>query len=161
MRLVKKVCIAVIGLLIVSCENQIMYRSYHHIPRDGWNKSDTLFFSLAVNDSLSNDSTAGLYHLQMLVRNQTSYKYRNLALAVTYNFPDTMVWRTDTVQFDIASENGNWLGEGISGLYENHTTIDVQPLTRPHRFTFKVTSLMNDSILVGLNDIGFIAHKQK
>ncbi|NDV59920.1 gliding motility lipoprotein GldH [Bacteroides sp. 519] len=161
MSLVKKICLLFLCVFMVACENHIMYHSYHHFTRDGWKKSDTLLFHLAVNDSLVNDSTPGLYVFDILVRNRTEYNYQNLLIAVKHNFPDSMVWKTDTLQFQIADENGRWLGNGISGLYESSLTLDASPLVNPHRFTFKVVSLMQDSVLVGLNDLGVIAHKHK
>lgn len=161
MNLVKTTYLFLICFFITSCENIIMYHSYQHIPSNGWNKSDTITFHLMVNDSLTNDSTPGLYNLQLLVRNNTEYKYQHLSLYVENNFPDSTIWRKDTIRFEIADENGRWLGKGISGLYENSRVLDAVHLKNPHRFTFKIIPLMNDSILTGLNDIGVIAYKEK
>ncbi len=159
MRLIKTVCLFIICFLVVSCKNVVMYRSYHHMPSAGWSKGDTLLFDLSVNDSITNDSTPGHYNMELLVRNRTDYRYQHLSLFVQHNFPDTTVWKTDTMRFVIADKNGQWQGKGISGLYELSKPLAEADLSRPHHFTLKVVSLMNDSILLGLNDIGVIAYK--
>lgn len=144
----------VIIFLVSSCENHTMYHSYHHIPRTGWEKSDTLNLNLSVNDSIG-----GFYHLDFLVRNQTDYPYQELLLSINHNFPDTASWNTDTLLFHIADEKGNWLGKGISGLYECVVKLDSAD-TYPHTsYTFKIANLTDESLVKGINDIGIIARR--
>ena len=155
MRLLIRICFLFTVLLATSCENYTMYHSYKHIPSYGWNKSDTLIFDLFLADSLENN-----YNIHVLVRNRTNYQFQKLDFEVVHNYPDTTTWNTKQLSFNIADNNGNWEGKGISGLYEI-----IQPLTTgttiPRQtYQFKVISLMNDSILSGINDIGILAKKE-
>jgi len=130
-----------------------MYHTYHHIPRSGWKKGDTLNMNLSVNDSVG-----GFYHLDFLVRNQTDYPYQELLLSVNHNFPDTASWSTDTLLFHIADEKGNWLGKGISGLYETVIALDSASISS-QKYIFCIIPITEDAALTGINDIGIVARK--
>lgn len=155
MRLLIRICFLFTVLLVTSCENYIMYHSYKHIPSDGWNKSDTLLFDLSLADSLANN-----YNIHILIRNRANYQFQQLNLAVIHNYPDTTTWNTKQLSFDIADNNGNWKGKGISGLYESIQSLTTGVTIPRQAYQFKVVSLMNDSILSGINDIGILAKKE-
>lgn len=136
-------------LSVACCMPQTMYHSYHHIANERWGRGDTLSFHLAVDDTLP-----AMYGLFLIVRNSTGYPYQNLPLSVTYNMPDTAVWRTDTLHFNVADSTGRWLGSGWGSLYQLSVLLKEAPVGHPARFTFKVVHLLGDEQLVGVSDVG-------
>lgn len=155
MRLTCKVCLMLMALLTVSCENYIRYHSYRNLDAAGWKKSDTLTLTLNMADTLVRN-----HEVAVLVRNRTDYRFQNLMLEVSHNYPDTLVWKTDTLTFEIADENANWLGEGIGGLYETTAPLTEGDALSRQAYTFRITSLMTDPVLNGINDIGVVSRRK-
>ncbi|MDL2299814.1 gliding motility lipoprotein GldH [Bacteroides sp. OttesenSCG-928-E20] len=155
MSCIRRICFLWVIVLLTSCENLIMYHSYQHIAKEGWNKGDTITLTVAVRDSLAYE-----YDLQLLARNRFDYKYQQLTVAVSQLLNDTISLRTDTVVFNITDKNGNWLGKGIGGLYEYVEELNTLTLTSSDTLSLKIVPLTNDSILQGINDMGVIAGRK-
>lgn len=154
MRFLRKIWIIGSIFFLSSCEYHVMYHSYHHLPRGEWNRNDTLSLIILLNDTIG-----GFYQLDFLVRNQTDYPYQQLSLSVNHNFPDTASWKSDTLWFNLADEKGNWLGKGISGLYESVAKLDSADVYSQTPYTFNIVPITNDPLLKGVNDIGIIARR--
>ena len=66
-------------LILAACQNNIIYHSYAPVPLDGWDKSDTLVYTLP------NSIPAGNYEAEIGIRYQESYPYRDIWLEVSQN----------------------------------------------------------------------------
>ena len=66
-------------IILAACQNNIIYHSYTPVPLDGWNKSDTLVYTLP------NSIPAGNYEAEIGIRYQESYPYRDIWLGVSHN----------------------------------------------------------------------------
>lgn len=134
--------------LIAACSENAVYHSYRPIPSAGWEKGDTLFFNVAVADSLQ--------PLQLFaeIRNKSNYAYRNLYLSVSHNLEDSTVWKTDTLLFILADEEGKWTGTGWGSLFQSTLPIGTVSVQHPGNYTFKVVHDMQDVLLKGVNDVG-------
>ena len=66
-------------IILAACQNNIIYHSYTPVPLDGWNKSDTLVYTLP------NSIPAGNYEAEIGIRYQESYPYRDIWLEVSHN----------------------------------------------------------------------------
>ncbi len=139
--------------LATACNEHTVYHSFQTISSKGWGKSDTLFFQVSVNDSLHP------YRLTTEVRNLNNYAYKDLYLFVSHNFADSTVWKTDTIAFVLADEEGRWQGNGTGYLYQSGVPFcTVQP-AHPGNYTIKVSQGMKDETLTGIHDVGVRVEK--
>ncbi len=105
--------IAFIALLflIFSCDTGIIASKTKTFPGI-WNKDEVVNFEVPQLDSLRK------YNVFLHVRNSNEYKFNNLFLIVSMNFPHGMTV-TDTLEYRMANPDGSWLGEGIGSIKEN------------------------------------------
>ncbi len=98
-------------LLLISCDSTTVFNKTEFL--DGhWGEKEVVEFKLPQLDSLKR------YNLFLNVRNTNEYKYNNLFLIVSMNFPHgkTIV---DTLEYRMAHSDGAWMGEGIGDIKDN------------------------------------------
>lgn len=94
-----------------------------------------------------------------MIRTGSVYPYRNIYLFVTASTPDGKTI-TDTLQYDLADEKGNWYGKGFG---------DIHALNLPYKtnvyfplkgtYMFKIQHGMRIENLTGVYDIGLKVEK--
>lgn len=136
--------------LLAACQSNTVYHSYQPIPVDGWAKSDTLVYALPAS------VPAGEYELEIGIRYQDSYPYRNIWLEISHNTQDTLQYATDTVQLFLADELGNKIGNGPGGLYQCSLPYKSGFLLKQEGNirTLRIVQIMKDNPLKGISDIG-------
>jgi gliding motility-associated lipoprotein GldH len=77
-----------------------------------WNKDQIVEFKLPQLDSLKR------YNVFLNVRNSNEFKFNNLFLIVSIDFPHgkTVV---DTLEYRLANPDGTWLGTGLGSIKEH------------------------------------------
>ena len=98
-------------LLLFSCDDQQIFDQYQTVA-ESWEQDEKINFSLPSLDPEKE------YNLFINVRNTNDYKYSNLFLISEMRFPNGKVV-TDTLEYDMAAPNGEWLGTGFSDVKEN------------------------------------------
>ena|SRR5690554_3981071 len=95
-----------------SCEpNSVVFNQMTAL--DGyWEEKESLEFALPQLDSLKK------YNLFLNVRNTNDYKYNNIFLIVSMNFPHGKTV-TDTLEYRMANPDGSWMGNGIGNIKDN------------------------------------------
>lgn len=137
-------------ILLTACQGNTVYHSYQAVPIDGWRKDDTLIYALPSSIPIRT------YEIEIGIRYQISYPYRNLALGISHNMRDTLIYTTDTLQIFLTSETDSNTENGIGGLYQRtftyktHLSISQKGETR----TFRIVQIMRDNPLKGINDVG-------
>ncbi|GLB48085.1 gliding motility lipoprotein GldH [Neptunitalea sp. Y10] len=146
----------------MSCDSNTIYTEFASV--DGsWNKQDTLAFDFAAPD------TTEVYNMYVNLRNNEEYAYSNLYLIVALNYPDGKV-DSDTLLYEMAKPNGEWLGKGFSSIKESKLWYKGydEPFTfsQSGDYTVEVTHAMrnNGSIngvidLKGITDVGVSVEK--
>ena len=109
MRLILK-AVAVV-LVFVSCDSNGVYDQYTSI-NNSWAMEDTIAFSF---DKPSSSETHDLF---VNIRNDNRYPFSNLFLVVEMNFPNGKAI-VDTLEYDMAKPNGEWLGKGFTDIKES------------------------------------------
>ncbi|KAA6345414.1 hypothetical protein EZS27_007020 [termite gut metagenome] len=140
----------VVTFLSVACTDNVVYHSYRHISKKGWNRGDTLIFDIQISDS-----TPTHYYLYAQVRNRTDYPYQNLLLSISHNLQDSSVVVTDTVRCLLANAVGQWTGKGWGSLFQ--ATFDIGEYTSVDPAGMRIVKVihcMEDEIVTGINDIG-------
>lgn len=155
MKRFRGICLFLISTLLVSCSDQIVYHSYHHFPKEGWRKSDTLFLDLHVTDSFPNDA-----EIIFLIRNQANYLYQDFHAILQHNIPDSVHWRSYKADFIMTDKDGKWNGSGWGGLYQLSVSLGEFHVP-PGTYTFKVVHQMSDEQLQGINDAGILIKKER
>ena len=142
-------------IILAACQNNIIYHSYTPVPLDGWNKSDTLVYTLPAS------IPAGTYEMTIGIRHQESYPYRDLWMNISTNVKDTSTYTTDTLQLFLADKTGNWNGNGPGGLYQftklytPSFTIAQDSASR----NIRIVHIMTDNPLKGISDVGIRLEK--
>lgn len=109
---------------------------------------DTLRFEAQVPDSQ-------VYcRLEVEVRNRNDYPYRNLPLRIACLTADSLQLPPDTLNIMLADSEGGWLGTGLGNYYQLSQSVGSVHISRPGIYTFRITCLLPDSVVKGINDIG-------
>ena len=98
-------------LLFTACESNTVFSETKAM--DGyWGQEEVVEFGLPQLDSLKN------YNLFLNIRNINDYKYNNIFLIATINFPHGKTV-ADTLEYRMANPDGTWMGHGIGNVKEN------------------------------------------
>lgn len=141
--------------LIASCDDTRVFDTYQTVS-ESWEQEEKVSFILPELDSLQR------YNLFINIRNTNNYKFSNLFLISKMKFPNGKII-SDTLEYEMAKPNGEWLGTGFSNLkesklwYKENVTfseqgvyeVELQHAMRKNGEIFGIHSLE------GITDIGF------
>jgi len=151
-----------IVFLIVSCNSNLVWTKYQSTDKGVWNKENSIKFEFSEMDTIQS------YNLFINIRNDENYPYSNLFLIAALNSPNGKTIK-DTLEYEMAKPNGEWLGKGYSGVKENKlwykenivfNSKDVYTIEITHamRKNGKVNGVIN---LEGITDVGLQIEKSK
>ena len=140
--------IPVLSFLFVCCQDSTQYYSYQPVSSAGWNREDTLLYT--ITPSLPK----GNHEIQIGIRHSESYAYRDIWLGLRYSLKDSLA--CDTIHFYLADEDGNWHGKGMGGLIQfvKNTSVVLSTQDTISPFDLQIFHLMNDSLLKHVCDVG-------
>jgi len=101
----------IVSVCLMSCDKKREFDEYQSIPNK-WNKDSIITFKLQNIDSVQN------YNLFINVRNNSDFAFSNLFLIAQIQFPQGKVI-TDTLEYQMATPNGQWLGTGFGDIKAN------------------------------------------
>jgi gliding motility-associated lipoprotein GldH len=96
---------------LVSCDSKTVF-SETKAMEGFWGQDEIVEFKIPQLDSLKK------YNLFLNIRNSNEYKFNNIFLIVSINFPHGKTV-TDTLEYRMANPDGSWIGQGIGNLKEN------------------------------------------
>jgi gliding motility-associated lipoprotein GldH len=147
-------CIFLVMLFFLSsCNGDIVFTDSVEMPDKMWELSNVPDFSVSVTDTIQ------LTDVYFTIRTGSDYPFRNLFLFVTAFSPDGNSI-TDTLEYDLADEKGNWYGRGFGDIHEldlPYRTSVFFPLKGTYRF--KIQHGMRISDLNGVYDLGLRIEK--
>ncbi|MBV1924422.1 MAG: gliding motility lipoprotein GldH [Flavobacteriaceae bacterium] len=100
-----------LATFLISCNSNTVVSSSKSVENN-WNKNDIVEFEIPQLDSLQ------LYNVFIDIRNSNEYKYSNLYLIASIEFPHGK-FIVDTLEYKMAQPDGSWLGAGIGSVKEN------------------------------------------
>lgn len=123
---------------LMSCDKDRVFDEYESIP-NGWNKDSIITFNLQNLDSVKG------YDLFINIRNNNEFPYSNLFLIAQIQFPQGKVI-TDTLEYQMATPAGEWLGTGFGDVKENKLWYkeDVK-FTEPGQYKVSIQHAMRKS----------------
>jgi gliding motility-associated lipoprotein GldH len=153
---ISKFTFALVFLMVIflpSCNNDVVYSDSSAMPEKIWKLSDITDFKVPVTDTLNSNNVF------FSIRTSSSYPFRNIYLFMTTTSPDGKII-TDTLQYYLADEKGNWYGKGFG---------DVHELSLPYKsnvyfprkgiYQFKIQHGMRVEDLKGVYDFGLRIEK--
>ncbi len=135
--------------LLTACQSHTMYHSFHTLPKDGWNKSDTLVYTIPVENIQPKT-----YELQIEIRHTKELAHRSLWVVVYQNAQDSMLYIADTLQCVLANEKGRFTGTGLNNYYQQSFPLKTVKLSKEYAPVFKLAHYMKKGRIEGIHDIG-------
>jgi len=99
------------AVFMSSCGRNVVFTDSSVMPGRTWKLENTPAFSIMVQDTLNSNN------INFIIRTGSSYPFRNLYLFVTTASPEGKSI-TDTLNYDLADEKGNWYGKGFGDIHE-------------------------------------------
>jgi gliding motility-associated lipoprotein GldH len=96
---------------LISCDTNHVLDDYETLPKV-WKNGDSISFAFKSPDTLKT------YDVFINLRNNNDYEFSNLFLIVGLKTPSNNK-TIDTLEYQMTSPNGEWLGSGFSEIKEN------------------------------------------
>ena len=136
-----------------------MYDEYKTISKT-WKKGDVVPFTFKAPD------TTNSYNLFLNIRNNNDYEFSNLFLIVGLKTPDGNK-TIDTLEYEMTTPRGEWLGTGFSDIKENKLWFKEQFLfPKNGEFTLSIEHAIRKNgdtrgvaELKGITEVGFRIEK--
>jgi gliding motility-associated lipoprotein GldH len=140
-------------LLLSSCNSNVIFSDSKVMNKNTWNLTDIPSFKVKVTDTINSNNVI------FTLRTGSSYPFRNIYLFVTTTSPDGKSI-TDTLQYSVADESGNWLGKGFGDIHELNLTYKSN-VYFPVKgiYQFNIQHGMRNEDLAGVYDIGLRVEK--
>ena len=135
-----------LALFLSACRGNELYNSYTAIEADGWKMYDAKAFAIDI-------PATGSYDVELFVRHNSQYPYRNLWLFIDHTTPHG-VTTTDTINIAMADAYGQWNGGGWGTAYQIKQTLHLQHPLDSGSHTIKISHAMREYQLRGINNIG-------
>lgn len=140
-------------IIFIACDSNKIYNNFCSIGAKNWDKDSIVSFQFDIIDTTHN------YNIFLNTRNLENYPFSNLWLFIDIIAPDKRTVR-DTIEYQLAKPNGQWIGKGTTGIYLNQFNFKSNiyfPLSG--NYEIRVQHGMRDSNLKGLRDIGLTIEK--
>ncbi len=98
-------------IFFISCTTNDQISKNRSMP-GYWDKDEVVEFTIPQMDTLKK------YDLFINIRNTNDYRFNNLFLIVSLEFPHGKTI-TDTLEYRMASPDGKWLGKGLGSVKDN------------------------------------------
>lgn len=148
-KLLKKGHIAAIVAIcpFMACTPNIAYHHYEPVNKEGWDKRDTMYFTV---DTILQ---AADYTTTLCLRTNTAYPYCNFSARVTQEVRHSGKSFTRRMDFNIVRKDGTQMGKGIT-LFTHEVPIATQHLQPGDTLMVKVGHNMRPETLHGIEDVG-------
>jgi gliding motility-associated lipoprotein GldH len=142
-------------LSLLSCNSRVIYTNSQAMTGESWKLMDIVVFKVPITDTINSNNVI------FTIRNGSSYPFRNIFLFVSTTSPDGKMI-TDTLQYNLADEKGNWYGRGFGDIHELNLPYKSNvffPLKGT--YIFKIQHGMRVENLSGVYDFGLRIEKYK
>lgn len=139
--------IITVTLGFASCNRKTIYNQYRHTPLAGWERNDTLIYSVKPM------TTSGVFKEELGLRIVESYPFMRLTLVVEQEIIPSGVVRYDTLYCQLVDRNGNVKSNGVN-YYQYNYHITNLSLNKGDSLTVRIRHNMKREIMPGISDIG-------
>lgn len=133
---------------ITSCQEDLLFEENLALENTIWKAENQAYFDVDIQDTLS------LYNVRINLRNTEEYRFSNIYLFVTINFPNGKK-SMDTLDYYLADKTGKWYGSGLGDLYDNDFPM-INKMAFPLKGTYRIEIVhaMRDEDLEGIANVG-------
>lgn len=149
MTLMNRIFVFGLILLLCSCESDVLYEANKRIDGGVWKVNDVAHFEFETAD------TSKLHNFYISLRNREDYPFSNIYFFVEMEFPNGKK-SIDTVECQLADEQGKWLGNSSANLYDNRFLYQQgKQFPLAGRYKIDIRHGMRTPELQGITDVGF------
>jgi gliding motility-associated lipoprotein GldH len=144
-----------ITLLLSACNSNTLFTDSVSMPDEVWTLENVTDFTPEITDTVTRNN------ISIIIRTGSSYPFRNIYLFVSTSSPAGKTI-TDTLQYMLADEKGNWYGKGIGDVHQ----LDLPFKSSVYfpvkgKYSFRIRHGMRNETLKGVYDIGLRIEKIK
>lgn len=132
---------------VTACESGTVYNSFKNTALSGWEKNDTLFFSISPVEM------PGKYNEEIGLRINGDYPFTGVTLIIEQTVIPDGGTRCDTLKCALTDSKGRVSGHGIS-YYQYMFPLACIDLARGDSLQVSVRHVMKREILPGIANIG-------
>ena len=137
------IVLTTLALSFASCSSNVVYSRFSPMKSGEWHQDSVVNFDYSIADNEAS------YQMIVYVRHTERYPYQNMWL-----FLDNGTQR-DTIEFYLADDRGQWLGDKHHGFIEMPVLIEQNyHFPDTGRYNMAIQHGMRDSLLRGVTDIG-------
>lgn len=136
-----------VALVVSGCNRKTIYHHYEHTSLAGWEKDDTLFFSVELMPQ------GGSVQRDVELRIADNYPFRSLSLIVEQTTLPSCQTRRDTLDCQFVAHDGKILGQGIT-LYQYRFQLPDVNVSEGDTLKFSIYHNMRRETLTGIADVG-------
>lgn len=137
------------GVLLSSCNKNVLFTEYRKFEKEEWYAKDKAVFEVDIKDINS------LNNISLMIRHADAYPYSNIFLFLETTYPDGKTV-TDTMEVIMANSKGEWMGSGAGDLFDLKAPIKRNvkfPMVGKYKFSFQ--QAMRTDPLPLIMDFGF------
>ena len=146
---------ALLAAAAVGCSPSPEFAVVRDIPGEAWYSDSLLVFDVEIAD------TTATYRVEVDVRHAGTYAYRNLYVGRDVLNKGGTVYRY-TAELQLASPEGQWIGDGITGLKTVTLPYRSEGLRvpKPDTYRFRLQHLMRDEPLKGIHSVALKLYRE-
>ena len=153
----------ILFLSLFSCKQNTVFSEFKSISNEKWHKDSIVNFTFNAKDTVSKNN------IYINLRNNKDYNFNNIYLIVGIKFPNNNSIK-DTLQYQMADENGMFLGTGFTDIKENKLEYKTNiRFPKKGKYKFSIEQAMRElgkiepkEYLDGITDVGIeIENKQQ
>lgn len=149
-------------ICLFSCNGNTVFSDYKATDNGYWPRDKAVVFQFSGMDTLET------FNLFLNIRHDNTFPYSNIFLITELNFPDGETIK-DTLEYEMALPDGQWLGKGNGSIKENKlwfkenvvfpsSGVYTLEISHAMRHLGNVEGLEN---VKGITDIGFQIEKSE
>ena len=154
MNLKNGILFLLVAVMVVSCDKKRVFDEYKSVGK-AWHKDTIVSFELPEMD------TVKPYNLYINLRANDAYPYNNLFLIVSLDQPDGIT-KVDTLEYLMADEDGNLLGDGFSDIKESRLVYKERLKFKNGKYDVRIRQAVRETgkisgvdALNGISEVGF------
>ena len=135
----------VIGVLCLfsACQPNVVYSHFSPMKSNEWHMDSVVGFDYKIEDA------SATYNMILYVRHTERYPYQNMWLFVEND------GKTDTIEFYLADDRGQWLGDRHHGFIEMPVLYeDAKQFADTGAYHLSLRQGMREEVLQGITDVG-------
>ena len=135
-----------VALAFAGCNRKTIYHHYEHTPVAGWEKNDTLTFTVKAKER-------AVVQRDVELRISGEYPFQRLNLVIEQTTYPAGISRRDTLNCDLIDPQGNIQGQGLS-LYQYRFHMTDISLNEGDSLCVNIRHNMKRELLSGVTDVG-------